>query len=102
MKPFSFFFKVACSMIILLTFLYVILVFVFIIPFNDKYIAYLHYILMILSFGITVFLIFKILKFKKIKNDIKYLWILLLILFTPSQLYYIWKKDNEFIDNEKG
>ncbi len=55
---------------------------------------------MILSFGITFFLILKILKFKDVKTDTKYLWILLLILFTPLQLYYIWKKDNEFIENE--
>ena len=100
MKPFSFFYKVVSSVVILLTFLYVLLVFVFVIPFNDKYITYLHSILMILSFAVTFFLILKILKYKTLKSDTKYLWILLLVLFTPSQLYYIWKKDNEFIENE--
>ena len=54
-----------------------------------------HYGLMALNFIILIYLLYRLFSFKKTSTETKVLWAVLLILISPSMLYYIWVTDDK-------
>ncbi|UOB17890.1 hypothetical protein [Abyssalbus ytuae] len=100
MKKISLVTKLILSIIVLITLTYATIHF-----FVDAPLSFInertHYMLMGLNFIVLIYLIYRVFNFKNTSIETKVLWTFLLILISPSMLYYIWVTDDKKVINEK-
>lgn len=99
MKKMSILLKILLSLVYLAAFFYGIIVYVLNQNFtfvNDT----THFVLMFLCLLIILFLSYRIYTYKTIEQKDKVLWIVLMFVFNPVIIYYIWILDNNFFNKE--